>query len=146
MTRIAFGARGSVGRRHLTTSTHASRLVPDAASVDYCRQLVREADYEAFLVTLLAPAEHRTAVFTLHAFNIELQQVRQQTHGNPLASRMRYQWWREVIHAMCQGEAPGAAAGGGGGMSGHPVVDCLRVAVRDYKLTQRWLEHILEVC
>jgi phytoene/squalene synthetase len=81
-------------------------------------------------------------MFTVHAFNIELLQVRQQTHGNPLAARMRYQWWREVIHALFQGEAGGAPTGA---LSGHPVVDCLRVVVRDCNLTQRWLEHILEV-
>jgi phytoene/squalene synthetase len=132
-------------RRRLTTSasSDASRLVPDAASVDYCKQLVRDADYDNFLSTLLAPAEHRSAIFTVHAFNIELQQVRQQTHGNPLAARMRYQWWREVVHALFQGDAGGGAAAGA--LSGHPVVDCLRTAVRDCNLTQRWLEHILEV-
>ena len=79
---------------------------------DYCAALVREADRDRYLATLFAPAEHRDALFSLYAFNVEIARVRDAAR-EPLPGEIRLQWWREMLAGERDGEAaanPVAAA------------------------------------
>src|ERR1700709_2852553 len=70
---------------------------------DHCAELVRQSDRDHYLATLLAPAQHRPALFALYAFNSEITQVRDKAR-EPLPGEIRLQWWREVLGGERQGE------------------------------------------
>jgi phytoene synthase len=79
---------------------------------EHCAALVREFDRDRFLATLFAPAEHRDALFSLYAFNVEIARVRELAR-QPLPGEIRLQWWREMLSRERDGEAaanPVAAA------------------------------------
>jgi phytoene synthase len=71
---------------------------------------VRRWDRERFVTALFAPPERRDALMVLYAFNAEAARVRENVR-EPLAGRIRLQWWREVI----------AGARPEGETIGHPV-------------------------
>ena len=116
-------------------------------SINYCRNLVRDKDYDAYLSCLLFPEPHRDACFSILAFNQEMQSIRHQCNNNSMAGRMRFQWWRSLLEDIYI-HAAGASGGNrtGQALSQHPVVEVLSESVQKYNLTQRWLERLLEVC
>ncbi|GCC25716.1 hypothetical protein chiPu_0004127 [Chiloscyllium punctatum] len=98
----------------------------------YCIQLVRNRDYEGFLSSLLLPAEFRSTVFALRAFNVELAQV-QDLVSQKTIGLMRMQFWRQVIEDIYSDNPPH-----------QPIAIELWKAVRKYKLTKRWFLRIIE--
>lgn len=72
-------------------------------NADYCADLVRQADRDRYLSTLLAPAEHREGLFALYAFNVEIARVRDLAR-EPMPGEIRLQWWREVLSGERTGE------------------------------------------
>src|SRR5215467_523907 len=70
----------------------------------HCAALVREADRDRYLATLFAPAEHRDALFSLYAFDVEISRVRDLAR-EPMSGEIRLQWWREVLLGERTGEA-----------------------------------------
>ncbi len=87
---------------------------------DYCADLVRQADRDRYLATLFAPAQHRAALFSLYAFNIEISQVRDRAR-EPMPGEIRLQWWREVLLGEREGET-----------TAHPVAAALTDTLRRY--------------
>jgi len=81
---------------------------------------VRQADRDRYLATLFAPAQHRDALFSLYAFNVEISQVRDRAHA-PMPGEIRLQWWREVLLGEREGEA-----------AAHPVAAALTDTLRRY--------------
>ncbi len=71
---------------------------------EHCQRLVREADRDRFLATLFAPGEHRAALFSLYAFNVEIARIRELAR-EPFPGELRLQWWREVLAGGRAGEA-----------------------------------------
>lgn len=71
---------------------------------NYCAALVREADHARYLATLFAPAELRSALFSLYAFDIEISRIRDLAR-EPMPGEIRLQWWREVLEGARAGEA-----------------------------------------
>jgi 15-cis-phytoene synthase len=90
------------------------------ANYDYCAALVREADRDRYIATLFAPAEHRDALFSLYAFNVEIARVRELAR-EPLPGEIRLQWWREMLSGERDGEA-----------AAHPVAAALRETLVRY--------------
>jgi 15-cis-phytoene synthase len=88
----------------------------------HCQALVRAADKDRYLATLFAPAEHRSALFALYAFNLEIARVREVVR-DPLAGEIRLQWWSDVLHGVDRGE-----------VEAHPVASALRAAIARYRL------------
>jgi phytoene synthase len=68
--------------------------------LDPLAELVRRHDPDRFLTALFAPADRRSALFTLYAFNHELARARE-VASEPMLALIRLHWWREVV----QGEA-----------------------------------------
>jgi phytoene synthase len=87
---------------------------------EHCAALVREADRDRYLATLFAPAEHRDALFSLYAFNVEIARVRELAR-EPMPGEIRLQWWREMLSGERDGEA-----------AAHPVAAALRETLRRY--------------
>lgn len=84
----------------------------------HCEALVRDKDRGRYLATLFAPAQHRAALYALHAFHIETAQVPFRVR-EPLAGEIRLQWWHDVIEGPARDQA-----------AGNPVAAAL-LAVRD---------------
>jgi 15-cis-phytoene synthase len=93
----------------------------------YCEALVRAADKDRFLTALYAPAEHRAAVLSLYAFNIEIARVREAIR-DPLAGEIRLQWWSDAL-----------VGGGHGDIDANPVASALRATVTRYSLPRERL-------
>ncbi len=87
---------------------------------EHCAALVREADRDRYLATLFATAEHRDALFSLYAFNVEISRVRELAR-EPMPGEIRLQWWREAL----SGERAGEAAA-------HPVAAALQATLARY--------------
>jgi len=98
----------------------------------HCRALVREGDRDRYLATLLAPAEHRDALFALYAFNIEIERVRDLAR-EPMPGEIRLQWWREVL----LGERGGESAA-------NPVAAALLQTLSRYSLPKERLAGLVE--
>jgi 15-cis-phytoene synthase len=97
----------------------------------HCEALVRAVDKDRFLATLFAPAEHRSALFALYAFNIEVARVREVVR-EPLAGEIRLQWWHDAL------------GGGRGDGEANPVVAALRAAIARYRLPAERFAALIE--
>jgi 15-cis-phytoene synthase len=100
-------------------------------SFSYCQQLVREADKDRFLASLFAPADRRSHLFALYAFNVEIARVRELVH-EPLAGEVRLQWWRDGLEGRTQGE-----------MRANPVADALLDTVARFELPRERLVELV---
>lgn len=98
----------------------------------HCLALVREADWDRYLATLLAPAEHRDALFALYAFNVEIARVRELAR-EPMPGEIRLQWWREMLAGERDGEA-----------ASHPVAAALRAMLAQNALPTQPLIDLIE--
>lgn len=98
----------------------------------YCAELVRAADRDRYLATLFAPAERRSALYALYAFDAEIARVRELAH-QPLPGEIRLQWWREVVGGERNGEA-----------SANPVAAALLDAIARYRLPAASLTALIE--
>ena len=97
----------------------------------HCEGLVRAADRDRFLTTLFAPAEHRSALLALYAFNLEIARVREVVH-ELLAGEIRLQWWSDVLEGEERGE-----------VAAHPVAAALLASVARYRLAPERLQALL---
>lgn len=103
---------------------------------DYCVELVKQHDFDAYLAGLLVPKDSRSAYFAIRAFNVELAMVRDQINNNPMAGRIRFQWWRDTIRNIYEGD--GSAA------SQQPVATALRSHIDDKSLSSHWFERSID--
>ena len=94
---------------------------------------VRRLDHDRFLCALFAPPEARQSLFALYAFNAEVARVREAV-TEPLAGRIRLQWWRDVLEDIH----------GGGEGPPHQVARALAGAVRRHRLGRQPFERLLE--
>ncbi len=90
-------------------------------------------DRDRFVTTLFAPAERREALFGLHAFNIEVAQIRELVR-EPLLGRIRLQWWRDALEEARAGR-----------VVAHPVVQALGAAFTRFSLSRQPFDRLLEV-
>jgi len=104
--------------------------MPDVFS--YCENLVRAGDKDRWLATLFAPADRRSHLHALYAFNLEIARVRELAR-EPMAGEIRLQWWREVI----AGARPGEAAA-------NPVAAALLETVARHGLSDKALADLIE--
>ncbi len=101
-------------------------------SLSYAAKEVRRYDRDRFITLLFAPAEHREALFVLHAFNLELAKVPELVR-EPMMGRIRIQWWRDRV------ELAGKEA-----LPDHPVAQPLQAALIRYRLDMTELERLLD--
>lgn len=97
-----------------------------------CAQIVRQHDPDRFLLSLLAPASRRGALWALYAFNHEIAKTREVVTETQLGL-IRLQWWREAVAAIYAGKAA----------ADHPVVDALRATIMQNRLPQEKFETLI---
>jgi phytoene synthase len=98
----------------------------------HCTALVRATDRDRYLATLLAPAQHRNALFALYAFNVEIERVRDLARET-MPGEVRLQWWREVLLGERSGEA-----------AINPVAAALLQTLSRYNLPRERLAQMIE--
>lgn len=98
----------------------------------YLLDLVSTQDHDRYLTALFAPAEHRTALLALYAFNCEVSRIREVVNG-PLPGEVRLQWWRDFLEGNRSGE--GAA---------NPVASALGTVIEQYHLPHKTLINLLD--
>ena len=103
-----------------------------AEAGDYCAELVRTADRDRYVAALFAPAECRSALFALYAFNAEVARVRDLAR-EPLPGEIRLQWWSDVLRGERGGEA-----------QANPVAAALLESIAHYRLPLDKLIDLLE--
>ena len=81
------------------------RNTPKQTPAEYCLELVRKNDYENFLCTLLLPPEIRASAFAIHAFNVEVAQVKDQVHDHKIGE-MRLKFWTDALSNTYKGNPP----------------------------------------
>ena len=86
-------------------------------------ETVRALDPDLFHAALFAPEPQRERLMVLYAFDIELSKAAAKA-SEPLISRMRLQWWRDLIEGIAAGEPPRA----------HEVAGPLHGVIRDHAL------------
>ena len=102
------------------------------SNAEHCANLVREADRDRYLATLFAPAEHRDALLSLYAFNVEIARVRDLAR-EPMPGEIRLQWWREALAGERDTEA-----------AAHPVAAALRETLHRYGLSADPLQALID--
>ncbi|ETR75237.1 phytoene synthase [Afipia sp. P52-10] len=102
------------------------------ADAAYCAGLVRESDFERYAATLFVTPEHRRALLSLYAFNIEIARVREQI-SQALAGEIRLQWWHDLLSGTAHGEA-----------TGNPVAAELLQVIERHQLARAPLKRLID--
>lgn len=109
--------------------------------VEYCRDLVKQYDFENYLAGLLYPKKHQAAFFVIRAFNIEIATIKEQVNNNSLTGRIRFQWWRDAIEEVYSSNGQTHSHSQ---IKAQPVVRALYPLIKDYNLSHRWFERTIE--
>lgn len=95
---------------------------------------VRSEDRDRYLATLLAPSAYQADLFTLYAFNCELNRIPFLVK-EPLAGEIRLQWWRDAL----TGE-------GHGRVDANPLAAALRATCQTHLLPVSDILSMLNGC
>jgi phytoene synthase len=99
---------------------------PDTTfNFEHCESLVRAGDPDRYWATQFAPADKRSFLYALYAFNFEMSRVRESVR-EPMVGEIRLQWWRDAL----QGEARGD-------MRANPVAAALDDAIVRFRLPRQ---------
>ncbi len=101
-------------------------------NIEYCRQQAREHDVDRYYISLFAPADRRTALWALIAFNQEVAKTRAVV-SEAMLGEIRLQWWREALEGIAAG-TPRA----------HPVVEALASEIHDFLSIRPYLDEIID--
>jgi NADH dehydrogenase [ubiquinone] 1 alpha subcomplex assembly factor 6 len=117
-----------------TTDVHAFLKSRDMnPDIQYCIKTVRESDNELYLSLLFTPKQHQSAIFIIHAFNIELNRVVNNISDKRL-QLMRLQWWKNSLSLIEANEIPPI----------QPVAVALSLVINSYNLPMQWLHRIVD--
>lgn len=103
-----------------------------AESAAYATRLLREADRDRYLATLVLSSQHRVAVAALFAFNSEIAAISERAH-DPAAGEIRIRWWADALDG-----------GGHGNVRANPVADALLSVIEQYHLPSGALARAIE--
>lgn len=93
-----------------------------AAAYAHCDALLRDGNKDQWLCNLFAPAQKRPHLAALHAFALEMAQLRDKV-TEPMAGEIRLQWWRDVL-----------AGAGRGSVSANPLAAALLDTIERFHL------------
>jgi len=94
--------------------------------------LVRDHDYDRYLLSLFAPIRARAGLWTLYAFNYEIAKTREVVSDTTLGL-IRLQWWREAIAEIYEGKV----------VRRHEVVQPLAKVIQAYDLSREDFEALI---
>ncbi|KAI7897832.1 isoprenoid synthase domain-containing protein [Cokeromyces recurvatus] len=101
------------------------------SALTYCKNLVRQRDYEGYLCVPFFPAELRNTQYAIRAFNVELASVRENVSKVEIG-KMRMQFWKDVIDRIYAGHPPE-----------QPIALALAEALKTSKLSAMWLKRMI---
>ncbi len=96
------------------------------------RQVLKQADYELYLISVFLPAAQREKAWPLLALVAELYAIPQKVR-EPLAGAMRLAWWRERLQEIYAGKPP----------RNHPILQELAPLIIQYELPYAQWERLL---
>lgn len=105
----------------------------------YCMDLVKQHDFDNYLVGLLVPSQHRSAFFAIRAFNVEIATIKDQANNNVMAGRIRFQYWRDILDDIYSGKDFSSSTA-----MNQPVVYALYKHINELNLTSRWFQRSIE--
>ncbi len=103
-------------------------------SLTYCGNLVRQADPDRFLISLLMPRTHREALWALYAFNAEIAKTRSVV-TETTTGLIRLTWWREALVDIYNNDT----------VRSHPVVEALADIIKTYDLDKNLFLNLIYV-
>ncbi|KAL4073231.1 isoprenoid synthase domain-containing protein [Scleroderma yunnanense] len=115
----------------LSRAFSPSRLVHSEPS-DYCRDLVRKHDYEAFLTSQLYPRLYQPGYYALRAFYIELATIKEAVSQTTLGQG-RLVFWRNAVKDIFRNQPPR-----------HPVAIALFETMRDSQLAPYHFQRMID--
>ncbi len=104
------------------------------AAADIVRSVARAFERDRYLAALLAPRHVRDDLVALAAFAGEIARIPALV-SEPMLGEIRLQWWRDAL-------SDGLA--GGGGASGHPVVEAVVAALGGAGVGMDAIEPVLD--
>lgn len=107
-------------------------MVKRSMSLTYSGNIVRQQDSDRFLLSLMAPARCRAALWALFAFNYEIAKTREVVTETQIGL-IRLQWWREAISEIYEGQT----------LREHEIVKALARAIHDYNLPRPLFENLI---
>ncbi len=99
--------------------------------------LVKTADFDNYLSGLILPRNAQRAFFAIRAFNHEIAQVRDQSKNNFMTGRIRFQFWKDSLQRIYDGDNVGE-------LQDQPVLKELERCIKEHDLTQRFFERCIE--
>lgn len=108
----------------------------------YCLNTVRNNDYEHYLIGLLLPKPQRSAYFALRALNVEVAQIKDHVRGNIAASRLRFQYWRNIFDFIFEESANSSSRIDGNDLQ--PIARALQMSYLKNKWTYTMFQRYLE--
>lgn len=118
------------GRQRLATLS-----LDQQKAVDNCVALVKQHDFDNYLAGLLLSKNDRGPFFAVRAFHIELALVKDQSRGNLMSGKMRFQFWRDNIDQIFSNQSISA--------SQTPVIKALHSFVDRFSQSQRFFVRAL---
>ena len=129
---------------HIGNALTAASFRPFSSSStetgQYCVDLVKKHDFDSYVSGLLVPSASRSAFFAIRAFNVEIAMIKDHTHGNAMAGRIRFQWWRDLLQEIYHGRVDGT----GSMISTSPLAQALRESIHRHDLSERWFDRSLD--
>ena len=107
-------------------------MVKRSMSLTYNGKTVRQHDPDRFLISLMASARYREALWTLFAFNYEIAKTREVVSDTTIGL-IRLQWWRDAIAEIYDGKTARA----------HEVVTPLAEVIEIYKLDKELFDSLI---
>jgi phytoene synthase len=101
-------------------------------TLTYSANFIRQHDPDRFLISLLAPRQHRAALWVLFAFNYEIAKTREVVSDTTIGL-IRLQWWRDALSEIYDGKAPRK----------HEVVTPLADVIKRYDLPQELFDNLI---
>ena len=102
-------------------------------------ELVKQHDFDNYLVGLLVPSQYRHSFYAIRAFNVEIATIKDQANNNVMAGRIRFQYWRDILDDIYNGkDFPVSTA------MNQPVVYALYKHINELNLTSRWFQRSIE--
>jgi phytoene synthase len=98
----------------------------------HCGEILRDADRDAWLAALFAPAEARRHIHTIYAFAAEIGSVRARV-SQPLLGEMRLRWHVDALEGS-----------DGAGAHAHPVMGALLDTIERFGLPRAEFVRLLE--
>lgn len=105
-------------------------------AVDNCLALVKQHDFDNYLAGLLLSKNDRGPFFAVRAFHIEMALIKDQSRGNLMSGKMRFQFWRDNIDQIFSNKSMPA--------SQTPVITALHTYVDRFSQSQRFFIRALD--